>query len=272
MLRMNDFEAAYRVPPATRPSLAEVDPRDASLFPAGKEGSVDHVRRLSERIATLQEMLFAQRNRKVLVLLQGMDTSGKDGTVRHVLSEVNSLGIKVVSFKAPTAEELSHDFLWRVHAKVPGAGEFVVFNRSHYEDVLIARVRELVPESVWRPRFQRIREFETLLATSGTTILKFFLHISRDEQRERLQARVDDPAKRWKFNRGDLEERRFWDDYQRAYEEAIAETSTEESPWFVIPADRKWYRNVVIAEIVTARLDALGLSYPEIDLRDVVVE
>lgn len=269
---MNDFDARYRVAPGSAPPLDTLDPRDAALFPEGKEASVAHVRKLSAEIAKQQEMLFATRKQKVLVILQGMDTSGKDGTVKGVFEEVNSLGIRVVSFKAPTVEELSHDFLWRVHAKTPGAGEFVVFNRSHYEDVLIVRVRGLAPESVWRPRFQHIRDFETLLASSGTTIVKFFLHISREEQRERLQARIDDPEKRWKFNAGDLEERKYWDDYQNAYAEAIAETSTDEAPWYVIPADRKWYRNVAIAEILASRLDALDLSYPQVELRNIIVK
>jgi PPK2 family polyphosphate:nucleotide phosphotransferase len=184
----------------------------------------------------------------------------------------NPLGARVAAFGKPTTEELDHDYLWRVHRQVPAKGEVVVFNRSHYEDVLIVRVHDLVPKSVWQKRYQQIVDFEKLLDESGTVVLKFFLHISREEQRARLQARIDDPTKRWKFQYGDLEERKFWDDYQRAYEDALSKTSTQRAPWYVVPADHKWYRDYIIASVVTEALEKLCLKYPEPDLSDVVIE
>jgi PPK2 family polyphosphate:nucleotide phosphotransferase len=208
-------------------------------------------------------MLWAENRHKVLVVLQGMDTSGKDGTIRHVFDGVNPQGVRVASFKAPTPEELSHDFLWRVHPKVPGRGEMVIFNRSHYEDVLAVRVKELAPPKVWKPRYDQINDFERLLAESGTTILKFFLHIDQDEQKERLQARLDDPTKRWKFRKGDLEDRKLWKRFTEAYEEALSRTSQDGAPWYVVPANKKWYRNLVVATILVDALEKLDMRYPE---------
>ncbi|MGZ8779688.1 MAG: PPK2 family polyphosphate kinase [Thermoanaerobaculia bacterium] len=229
--------------------------------------------KLADRIGELQELLYAENKHKVLIILQGMDTSGKDGTIRKVLREVSPQGVRVVSFKKPTEFELAHDYLWRVHAHVPARGELVVFNRSHYEDVLVVRVHSLVAKSVWKKRYEQIIAFERMLADEGTTILKFFLHISADEQRERLQARLDDPTKRWKFQHGDLEERKLWDHYQRAYEDVIETTSTKWAPWQIIPADRKSMRDFIVAGAVVKALERLQMKYPEPpDLDGVTVE
>jgi PPK2 family polyphosphate:nucleotide phosphotransferase len=219
-------------------------------------------------------MLYAEHKHKVLIVLQAMDSGGKDGTIRHVFDGVNPQGVKVASFKVPTKEELDHDYLWRVHEHTPGKGEIVIFNRSHYEDVLVVRVHDLVPRPVWRRRFKHIRDFERILADEGTTILKFFLHIDLEEQKERFQARLDTPHKRWKFRLGDLEERKLWDSYHKAYEDAITKTSTKWAPWYIIPANRKWYRNLVISRIIVETLEGLDMSYPESkeDLEGVVIE
>ena len=199
-------------------------------------------------------------------MLQATDTGGKDGTIRHVFEGVNPQGVKVAAFKKPTSEELAHDYLWRVHQHTPGTGEIAIFNRSHYEDVLVVRVHDLVPEERWSRRYEHIRNFEQLLADEGTTILKFFLHISKDEQRERLQARLDVPEKQWKFAKGDLAERERWDDYITAFEAAIGETSTEQAPWFVIPADHKWYRDASVAGIVRETLEEMDPQLPPVDV------
>jgi len=228
---------------------------------------------LGERLTELQAMLYAQGTRRVLLVIQAMDTGGKDGLIKSLLLPVNPQGVRIASFKAPTEIELHHDFLWRVHSQVPGNGELVVFNRSHYEDVLIVRVHDLVPEQIWRRRYGHIRAFEELLADEGTTIVKLFLHISKDEQKERLQARLDDPTKHWKFNTGDLAEREHWDDYQLAYADALAQTSAEHAPWYVIPADKKWFRDLVAAQILVDTLEKLDLAYPESeDLSKVTID
>ena len=262
----------HRVAPGSHVALTSIDPDDTSLFDGGKQEAAKASEKILERLNDLQEMLFAERKRRVLVILQGMDTSGKDGTVRHVMGGFNPAGVRVVSFRKPTDEELAHDFLWRIHRQVPGDSEIVVFNRSHYEDVLIVRVRSLVPETVWRKRYEQINDFERMLTESGTTILKFFLHISREEQRERLQQRIDNPDKRWKFQHGDLAERKLWDQYQEAYEEALSRTSSEWAPWYIVPANAKWYRNHVIGRTLVETLESLGMEYPRPDLSDVVVE
>ncbi len=223
--------------------------------------------KLTDKLGKLQELLFAEHKHKLLVVLQGMDTSGKDGTVRHVMRGVSPQSVRAVSFKKPTQAELEHDFLWRVHANVPASGEIVIFNRSHYEDVLIVRVHELVHEKIWRKRYDQINDFERMLAESGTTILKFFLHISNEEQRQRLQARLDDPTKRWKFQHGDIEERMLWNDYMKAYQDALEKTSTQWAPWTVVPADKKWVRNFVVAKMIVETLDDFGMKYPQPDLK-----
>ena len=264
----------YRIAPGTEVDLARHDPRDKSLFDGDKEAGRAETKRLNERLEGLQELLWAEGRHKLLVVLQAMDAGGKDGTIRHVFDGTNPQGVKVASFKKPTERELAHDYLWRVHRHAPAAGEITIFNRSHYEDVLVVRVFELVPEARWRRRYRHIVEFERLLADEGTTIVKLFLHISKEEQKERFQARLDEPHKRWKFSKGDLGVRRRWDDYMRAFEEAIARTSTELAPWYVIPADRKWYRNLVISKILVGTLEGLDMSYPEPeeDLGDVVID
>ena len=192
-----------------------------------------------------------------------MDTGGKDGTIRHVFEGVNPQGVKVASFKVPTEKELAHDYLWRIHKHTPGKGEIVIFNRSHYEDVLVVRVHNIVPEGVWSQRYEHIRAFEKTLVDEGTTILKFYLHIDKDEQKKRLQARLDNPDKNWKFSLGDLDERKLWDQYIEAFEDAIEKTSTENAPWYVIPANRKWYRNLVISSIIIEKLKSLNMTYPQ---------
>jgi PPK2 family polyphosphate:nucleotide phosphotransferase len=264
----------YRIPTDGKVDLSRFDPRDTAEAPEGRSAAEKALLDLNKRLETLQEALWAEHRRKVLVVLQGMDTSGKDGTIRKVFEGVNPLGVRVAAFKAPTEEELDHDFLWRIHRQVPGNGEMVIFNRSHYEDVLAVRVRQIVPEKVWRPRYQQINDFERLLSETGTTVLKFFLHISKEEQKERLQARLDTPEKRWKFRLGDLEDRALWDEYTAAYEEALARTSTDHAPWYVVPADRKWYRNLVIGTILVEALEGLDIREPEAEeeLEGVVVE
>jgi PPK2 family polyphosphate:nucleotide phosphotransferase len=231
--------------------------------PGDKAKTQEQTAKLVERIGELQELLYAEHKHKILIILQGMDTSGKDGAIRKVLRETSPQGVHVVSFKKPTEAELDHDYLWRVHSQVPGRGEIVVFNRSHYEDVLVVRVHSLVSKNVWKKRYEHINAFERMLVDEGTTILKFFLHISREEQRERLQARLDDPTKRWKFQHGDLEERKRWDDYMRAYEDVLEKTSTEWAPWHIIPADRKAMRDFFVAGHVVKALEKLKMKYPD---------
>ena len=262
----------YFVRPGRKVHLDDFDPADTSPLPGGKAEAKVQLAAIVDRLAELQELVFAGHQRKLLIVLQGMDTSGKDGTIRHVMRGFNPQGTRVVSFKKPSEEELDHDFLWRVHAKVPAKGETVVFNRSHYEDVLIVRVHDLVPRTVWRKRYDQINAFEKVLVENGTVIMKFFLHISFEEQRRRLQARVEDPKKCWKFQAGDLEERKFWKDYMQAYEEALSNTSTDWAPWYVVPANQKWYRNHLVGSIVVKTLDKLQLKYPTCDLSTVVVK
>ena len=255
-----------------RIQLDDYDPSDTSAFKGGKKECAEVSLGIQQRIGELQELLFAEHKHRVLIILQGMDTSGKDGTVRHVFDDCSQQGVKVVSFKKPTEPELNRDFLWRVHAHVPEAGEIGVFNRSHYEDVLVVRVHSDKGDGHWKKRFRQINDFERMLAETGTTILKFFLHISRDEQRERLQARIDDPTKRWKFQHGDLAERELWKDYMHAYEEALNETSTEYAPWTIVPANHKWYRNYVVGKALQEALEELKMEYPEPDLSAEKVE
>lgn len=264
----------YLVEVEQKIKLDEWDPEDDRLAKKGKKAGEDKVAELNAELEVLQELLFAEHKHKILVVLQGMDTAGKDGVIRKVFEGVNPQGVKVASFKVPTSEELDRDYLWRVHKQVPGKGELVIFNRSHYEDVLVVRVHGLVPEEVWSKRYDQINEFERLLAQEGTTILKFFLHISKDEQKERLQARLDDPQKHWKFNVGDLKERALWKDYQNAYEDVLSKTSTAWAPWLIVPANRKWYRDLVISQVLVDTLKDLKMEYPipKEDLSSVVIE
>lgn len=264
----------YRLEPGRPVDLSRYDAGSTAGFKGGKEKVLPVFDKLNDRLEVLQEKLWAEGERGVLVVLQGMDTSGKDGTIRHVFDGVNPLGVRVASFKVPTEEERAHDFLWRVHPKMPGKGEMVIFNRSHYEDVLVVRVRNLAPKKIWRARYEQINQFEKLCADNGTTILKFFLHIDRDEQKERLKERLADPLKRWKFHLGDLDDRAHWDDYMDAYQDVLTKTTTPWAPWHVVPANRKWFRNLVVATALVEALDAMKLKDPQPseDLSGVVVE
>ncbi|HSA62696.1 MAG TPA: polyphosphate kinase 2 family protein [Nitrospiraceae bacterium] len=255
----------YRVMQGMKVHLEKLDPDDTGDYKKtdqGKEKARVITAELTGRLAELQERLYANGERAVLVVLQGMDTSGKDGTIKSVMSGVNPQGCRVASFKAPSNSERAHDFLWRVHYETPPKGHIGIFNRSHYEDVLITRVHGWVSEKVAKQRLNQIQEFEELLYENGTTILKFFLHISKDEQKRRLEERIRDPEKRWKFNEGDLEERKRWKDYMHAFEDVLRATSTDHAPWYVVPANRKWYRNLVVASTIVEAMNQLKLKRP----------
>ena len=257
----DDFLAALRVEPGQRPRLDRRDP-GARLGAPGKQAGLRKLASDLERLRSLHDRLWAENSRSVLLVLQGLDASGKDGTISHVFTGVNPQGCRVVSFKQPSATELAHDYLWRVHAACPARGELGIFNRSHYEDVATVRVRSLAPKRVWRRRYGHIREFERLLVDEGTTVVKVFLHLSRDEQRRRLQERIDNPEKRWKFRLGDLDDRALWDDYVAAYEDALFETSTRWAPWYVVPADHNWVRNLAVGELLLDVLERLDPQLP----------
>jgi PPK2 family polyphosphate:nucleotide phosphotransferase len=252
----------YLVRPGAVLHLDRMDPNDTVGFDGKKDDGERVLEKLRDRLRELQELLYAEGRHAILVVLQGMDTAGKDGTIRRVFDGVNPQGVRVASFKQPSADELDHDFLWRVHEKVPVRGEMVLFNRSHYEDVLVTRVHRLIQRSVWERRYREINEFERTLAEEGTTILKFFLHISRREQKRRLEERLDDPTKHWKFREADLLERRRWAAYQQAYQETLRRTSTPWAPWYVVPSDRKWFRDLVVCARIVRVLEGLGMRYP----------
>ncbi|UWE11658.1 PPK2 family polyphosphate kinase [Actinacidiphila bryophytorum] len=258
------LRSLLRVPQGV--SLAGYDTRATPGSPGGKAKALAETELVRARLADLQERLFAQSTagdpRCVLLVLQGMDTSGKGGTVKHVAAGLNPTGVRVTAFKAPTAEEAQHPFLWRIRRALPVPGEIGVFDRSHYEDVLIARVRKLVPRSTWSRRYGVINRFEQSLADDGVTVVKIFLHIGYEEQRERLVARLDNPAKHWKFNEGDIAERALWPSYQQAYEAALERCSTDTAPWYLVPADRKWYRNWAVAQLLLEHLELIGPEYP----------
>lgn len=251
----------YRVEPGEPFALSSIDPNESEGY-RKKKDVLPELKAQRRRISELQERLYAENERGLLIVLQAMDTGGKDGTIKHVFEGVNPQGCRVSSFKAPSAEESNHDFLWRYHKSAPARGRIGIFNRSHYEDVLVVRVKGLVPEEVWRGRYALINDFEKGLASGGITVLKFYLHISKDEQKRRLQARLDDPDKRWKFSKNDLKERAFWDDYARAFEDAISNCSTEHAPWYVVPANKKWYRNLVVARTIADTLEAMDPKFP----------
>jgi PPK2 family polyphosphate:nucleotide phosphotransferase len=259
---MVDLRESLRVPPDSRARLAGRDP--GATFGWEKAAAETELAKQLSRLAELQDRFWAESKRAVLVVLQGIDSAGKDGTINKVMEAFNPQGCPVTSFKVPSAEELAHDYLWRVHRSVPRKGEIGIFNRSHYEDVLVVRVHDLVPKPVWSKRYDQINAFEHHLAENGTTIVKFFLSIDKDEQRKRFQARYDDPTKRWKFAMGDLEERKRWDDYQAAFEDALSRTSTAEAPWYVIPANRKWFRNLAVATILASTISDLKPQYPPV--------
>ncbi len=242
--------------------LADIDTNSTCGFVGDKSTTAAILDEMAARLTTLQTVLYAEQKHKILIVLQAMDTGGKDGVIRKVFSGVNPQGVRVASFKAPTPPELAHDYLWRVHQQVPAKGELVVFNRSHYEDVLITRVHGWVDDATAKRRFRQINQFEAMLVEEGTTILKFFLHISKDEQKQRLQDRLEDPAKTWKFNIGDLAEREKWDDYQRVYEDAINQTSSPHAPWHIVPADRKWIRDLYVSSVLVKALEDLKMAYP----------
>jgi len=253
----------WRVAPGKKVALAEGDAASTEGAPGDRLETEQATVPLHDELFALQDRLGAESRRSLLVVLQGLDASGKDGTVKHVFRGVNPQGATVASFKEPTAQEQAHDFLWRVHQRVPAAGEIGVFNRSHYEDVLVPRVHQNVAESVWRARYGLINAFEQTLADGGTTTVKFFLHVSFEEQGERLRSRLDEPDKRWKAKAGDFTERTFWDSYQVAYRDMLEETSTATAPWFVIPADHKWYRNWAVSQVLLHCLEKMDPRYPD---------
>jgi PPK2 family polyphosphate:nucleotide phosphotransferase len=259
--RKRDYPT-YRVEPGKQVRLGDIDPSDTGGY-GDKDEVEDELDDLLDRLYHLQERLYAEGKQSLLVVLQAMDTGGKDGAIKGVFRGVNPMGCVVWPFKVPTEEEMAHDFLWRVHAKAPRKGQITIFNRSHYEDVVIVRVKSFVPEKVWRARYDEINDFEDLLRTAGTRVVKFYLHISRDEQKRRLQARLDNPEKHWKFRVGDLAERERWDDYMAAYEDAINKCTTEHAPWYVVPANKKWYRNLVIARAIVDTLESMDPQFPE---------
>lgn len=251
----------YRVEPGEPIKLAEIDPNTSEEYKKKKdiEDELEHQR---DRLNKLQERLYAEHERSLLIVLQAMDTGGKDGTIKHVFQGINPQGCRVWSFKKPSDEESNHDFLWRYHQRAPQRGMITIFNRSHYEDVLIVRVKQMVSESVWRKRYQVINEFEQMLTLNNICVIKFFLHISKSEQKQRLESRLQDPDKLWKFSTNDINERKLWDDYQQAYEDAINNCSTAYAPWYIVPANKKWYRNLIIARAIADTLEAMNPQYP----------
>lgn len=255
----------YWVKPGAKMDLGKIDSSEKFLFQGGgKDDFEPQFNQLQDQLQLLQKRLYAQNKHRILVVMQAMDTGGKDGCIKHVFSRIDPQGIHVRSFKKPNEEELARDFLWRVHSKVPRNGELVIFNRSHYEDIIAVRVKKLFPDEVWKRRQQHVIDFERMLAEEGTTIVKIFLHISKDEQKARLQARLDNPSKHWKINPDDLVDRARWNEFMRAYEDVITKTSTETAPWYVVPADRKWYRNLCVARIMLDTLQKLNMEFPPI--------
>ena len=268
---MSPPEKKLVVVPGTKIKLRDFDPGDHGKHKSHKQASPEIQKHL-EKMDRLQYLMYSEHKHSLLIILQGLDCAGKDGVIRHVLTGMNPQGCTVTAFKQPTAEELDHDFLWRVHPHVPAKGAVSIFNRSHYEDVLVVRVHKLVPQEEWSRRYDLINDFEKLLVFENhTTILKFFLHISREEQLVRFKKRLDDPARNWKISEADYKEREYWDDYTEAYEELLRKTSTELAPWFIIPSDHKWFRDLAISKIITSRLEHLGMKQPvsTVDLSDI---
>jgi len=255
----------FLVKPGQRVRLGRIDPADTSGFDGKKKDGLKEVGALVKMLDPLQELLYAEHKHKVLIVLQAMDTAGKDGTIRRVFEGVNPQGVRVAHFGIPTPDETDHDFLWRVHAQVPERGQMVIFNRSHYESVLAERVHGLVPKEVWRGRYQEINEFERMLTAEGTTIVKFYLHISKKEQMKRLQDRLDDPTKQWKFSAYDTRERRLWGEYMKAYQDALEKTSTPWAPWYLVPSNHPWFRDLVISSVIMKMLQDLQMRYPKLD-------
>ena len=251
-----------RVEPGTKLRLADINP-DATPGARNKERADPALARNLEKLFDLQYLMYAENRRSLLIVLQAMDAAGKDGVIRHVMTGLNPQGCAVTPFKAPSQEELDHHFLWRIERVVPARGDIGIFNRSHYEDVLVVRVRSLVPESVWSKRYEQINAFEKILTDNGTVIIKFFLHISKEEQKRRFEERLADPSKHWKLALGDFEERKRWDAYMRAYETALSRCSTAAAPWYVIPSNRKWYRNLAVSQTIVETLEGLRMKFPK---------
>ena len=272
-MKLKNLSQTLIVKPGTKVKLSDVDPEDTAGV-KDKDEALEVVERNRRKLEELQALLYAENKHSLLIVLQGMDASGKDGTIRHVMSGVNPQGCEVTSFKVPSAEELDHDFLWRIHKAVPPKGDIGIFNRSHYEEILVVRVHNLVPRAVWSERYKQINRFEQILSENHVKILKFFLHISKDEQKKRLRERLADPAKNWKMNLQDLKERELWEDYMEAYEDALTECSTEWAPWFIIPANKKWFRNLAVSQIIVEALGFFDMRYPKLsfDPRKVVVK
>jgi len=265
-----DFRKEFVVEPGAKVHLSKIDPSYKGKYENHDQAAPEIAKNL-QRMDKLQYLLYADGSQSLLVVLQALDAAGKDGTVRHVFSGMNPQGTCVFGFKQPSKEELAHDFLWRVHMRTPAKGQVVVFNRSHYEDVLVVRVHNLVPQSVWSKRYDLINDFEKMLATNGTHVLKFYLHISPEEQLARFAQRLDDPARNWKISESDYSERKLWPQYVEAYEDAMALTSTKRAPWYVIPANHKWFRDAAISQIIADTMDELGLKLPpaQVDLADI---
>jgi PPK2 family polyphosphate:nucleotide phosphotransferase len=257
-----DYRKQFQVKPGKRLRLSKLDPSDTGQL-TSEDAAKEDAKHYLDELSRQQALLYAERKHSVLVVLQAMDAGGKDGTIRHVFSGVNPQGVDVASFKQPTPIELAHDFLWRVHAQAPRAGQIVIFNRSHYEDVLVTRVHKLVDKKTCVGRYEHIRDFEALLTQSGTTVLKIFLHISKDEQLARFAQRLEDPGRNWKISESDYSERELWDDYVAAYEDAIVATSTVDAPWYVIPANHKWFRNLAVSQIIADTIADLDLAFPK---------
>jgi PPK2 family polyphosphate:nucleotide phosphotransferase len=265
-----DFRKKFIVKPGRKIRLAKIDPSYAGKYASHGEAAPE-IRRHVKRMGELQYQLYADGNRSLLVVLQGLDAAGKDGVIRYVFSAMNPQGTVVFPFKQPTKPEIDHDFLWRAHRRVPGKGEVVIFNRSYYEDVLVVRVHDLVPQPVWAKRYDLINDFEEMLAQNGTRVLKFYLHISPEEQLQRFKQRLEDPSRHWKISESDYLERQLWPRYVDAYEDVLALTSTRRAPWYVIPANHKWFRNLAISQIIADTMDELGLKLPptRVDIADI---
>lgn len=258
---MKHLERELIVKAGSKIKLAKIDPGDT--HGVDKKSALDRLPKNLERLSVLQYMLYAESRRSLLVVLQGIDAGGKDGTIRHVMSGLNPQGVTVTPFKVPEGAEKRHDYLWRIHNAVPEAGKIGIFNRSHYEDVLVVRVHGLVPKAVWSKRYEQINDFERMLSQNGVRIIKFLLYISKDEQAKRFRERIEDPSKNWKFSPADIKEREYWDDYIEAYEEMLRKCSTENAPWYVIPANHKWFRNLAVAQIVRDTLESMDLKFPK---------
>jgi PPK2 family polyphosphate:nucleotide phosphotransferase len=254
----------YRIKPGQEVLVKDFDPHETSNWKGDKASGLQRLEELKVELDQLQDVLYAESKHRVLIIIQAMDTAGKDGTIRSVFGGINPQGVRVASFKVPTAPEMAHDYLWRFHPVLPGNGEIVIFNRSYYEDVLVVRVHNFVPETTWQKRYQHINEFERMLTDEGTTILKFYLHIDAAEQKKRLLDRLIDPTKNWKFSSNDMKERTFWPAYMEAYQVALSKTSSEAAPWYLIPSNHNWYRNLMVASVIVATLKGLKMAYPTV--------